>query len=183
MRGRRRERAPRNTPSSLSAGEHAVLDAETIVSHAWIEQLLRYQGRMELSLAAVLETCHGAGERLAEEQSQGDPRRISVAHAELEHAIEVHRAIEAASRQAGEVLQAALCALAAPTYEHADSATASRARDRGPAPGATGAVAPGPVRRRALPRVGAPQAARRACELAGRLLTLARRARGREQSS
>jgi len=160
-----------------------VLDAEAIVSRAWIERLLRYQDRMELSLAAALETCHGAGQRFAEEQSQGDPGRTGVAHAELEHAIGVHHAVETASRQASEALQAALCALVSPICEYAGSATASQARDEELAPGPASEAAPGPVTRRASRRAVARQAARGARELAGRLLTLARRARGPERSS
>lgn len=181
MRGRRHEDDPRNVRSSPSADEQAVHAAEAIVGRAWVEQLLRYHDRMRIALDAAGETCQAAVDRLCAEQRGGDPGRISTAHAVLEHAIAAHHAIEAASRQAHEALQAALDALAASTADHPDPATTGRPRRPVQSSGRAVAIASEPARRPMPPQAAMIQGVRRARQRIERLL--ARRVRGPERSS
>lgn len=158
MRGRRREVSSDEVRPSQSADEQAVRAAEAIVGRAWVERLLHYHVRMQSALAAGRETCRHAADRLAAEQRHGDARGIGAAHTALEHAIAAHDAIETASRQASEALQAALRAQTRSIREEAETVTTKRAWGGEPAAGAASGL---PLGRIALWR-GILQAARRA---------------------
>lgn len=134
VRGRRRLRAARSADPSLAAGEAAVRDAEAIVCTAWAGELLRQNDSAAIALHAARKERQRASERLVAAQRFGDPRRISVAHAMLEDALEVHRASEVASERVRRALEAVLDALARSRKEYV-SAAARQVRDRRPVPG------------------------------------------------
>jgi hypothetical protein len=89
VRNRRRDRPARQAEPSPTAQEQAVRDAEAIVCLAWAKELLHQNDRTAIALDAARRECQAARERLAAAQHGGDPRRISLAHAMLEDALEV----------------------------------------------------------------------------------------------
>ena len=122
VRDRRRDRAPRHTDPPLTAQEQAVRDAEAIVCLAWAEELLRQNDRIAIVIDTARQECQAASDRLVAAQHCGDPRQISLAHAMLEDALEVHRASEAASAQVRRALETALSALARTKKEYVSAA-------------------------------------------------------------
>jgi hypothetical protein len=89
---RRRARTARDQGSPLVAAEQVVRTAEAIVGRAWAEHLIRRRGELDWAVKAAYETSEAAYQRLATAQRGRDPRKISLAQAALERALEAGRA-------------------------------------------------------------------------------------------
>jgi hypothetical protein len=166
---RRRARAARSATPSPSTDELAVYAAEAIVGRAWADQLLRYFDRMDSAFHDARLQCEAAAGCLVVAQRYGDPGEISLAHAELERALNACRASEAAREQGRQALQAALEALVRMDGERAGSAQEARSADGDPLSAAARALTSRPSIRLALPAGGAPQVVRRVLWRFGRL--------------
>jgi hypothetical protein len=111
MGDQRRGRFARRTDSSLIA-QQAVRDAEAVVCLAWAEELLRRHDCTAVAADAARQEYQAASDRFAAARHCGDPGRISLAHAMLQDAMEVHHAGEVASDRVRRDLEAVLGALA-----------------------------------------------------------------------
>lgn len=85
----RRARLAQEATSAPVTAQQAVGAAEAVVRRAWAEELLRRRDRAEFSVHAAQEDREAAYRCLAAAQRDGDPRRISLAHAALERALHV----------------------------------------------------------------------------------------------
>lgn len=88
---RRRARAAQGAQSLLIAHERAVGVAEAVVRRAWAEELLRRSDHADFAVRAARQGREAAYGRLAAAQLDGDPRKISLAHAWLERALDAER--------------------------------------------------------------------------------------------
>jgi hypothetical protein len=143
--------------------------AETIVGRAWAERLLRYCDRMDCALEAAHEQYEAAYVRLVAAQRNHDPSEISLAHAALEHAVDVCGTSETAREQGRQALQTALDVLARMGGDGMDAAQADQAEVGSPEPAP--AVVPGTSIRQGLSADGALAPVRRALRRIGRLRT------------
>lgn len=161
----------------MTVQDQAVLAAEAAVFEARAEGLLRRYGVMALAMDTARQQRVAASERLLDADISGEPRGISIAHAALVAAMDVHRATEAESERVRRALEAALDSLARTRRENLVS-VACRACDIG-RPGAASAAAPDPGFPSASPGGGRLEVVRRVLRQAGRVV--ARHARGPRQ--
>jgi len=169
LRAWRRARLAQEATSAPVTAQRAVTTAEAVVRRAWAEELLRRRDHAEFSVHAAQEEREAACRRLVAAQRDGDPSRISLAHAALERALHVARASELARDLARHTLSAQLDLLARVAKERMvpapvlpleqDGSVISAARRETPAPRAgqvpSEAGAPGRAPRwfrRLLPR-------------------------------
>jgi hypothetical protein len=176
-RARQQGRPARCADCSTTAQERAVRAAEAVVLRAWAEELLRQYDCMAVALDAARQKRRIASERLLAADILGEPRGISIAHAALVAAMDVHRASEAASERVRRALEAALDSLERMRRENFLSAPC-QACDRGQV-----GTEPGAPRdqgfRRASPGGGGLEIVRRVLRQVGRAIVP--RARGPRQ--
>jgi hypothetical protein len=150
-RTRRRSRAANSARSPLVANDQAVRTAEAIVCRAWAEELLRQRDHEESAVNAALAACDIARQRLSAAQRDGDPRKISLAHAALEHALETGRTSMLARDRGRQTLSADLDLPARTTRERMISALVRQLEHDGPVITAGPLQAPDPEAGQALP--------------------------------
>jgi hypothetical protein len=92
FRGRRGSRTADGMAAlSVVAAGQIVWDAEGTVRQAWAHELLRQQSHLEFARSAASQDRDTALECLAAAQRDGEPRKISAAHAVVEQALEAVR--------------------------------------------------------------------------------------------
>jgi hypothetical protein len=121
MLGRRRtgRAAAGDTAPQPFADEQAVRRAEEVVRRAWARELLRQRDHLEFAMRVAYEDSNAAYEALASAQRDGDPRRIGVAHAALEGALDAARKSSIACERLRRTLRAELDLLMRATRERA----------------------------------------------------------------
>jgi hypothetical protein len=122
-------RGTRGTPGATPppiTGDQAVGVAEAIVCRAWARELLRQRDHMEFALRAASEDCDAAYAALAAAQRDGDPRKISVAHAALEQAVDATRKSALACERVRQTLRSELDLLTRASKERAVSSRGRR---------------------------------------------------------
>ncbi len=89
---RRGARAAHDTRALLAASAgQSVHGAEGIVRRAWAQELLRRQAHLQFARSAASTDCDTALGHLSAAQRDGDPHKISAAHAAVEQALEAIR--------------------------------------------------------------------------------------------
>jgi hypothetical protein len=99
----------------MTADELAVHVAEAVVCQAWSQELTRRHDHAAFTVRVAEETCETARRRLDAAYDDSDPRRISLAHAHLERALNILRESEAACEQIRAAVLAELRLLARTT--------------------------------------------------------------------
>jgi hypothetical protein len=175
----RRVRAAAGAASPLVADEQAVGAAEAVVRRAWAEELLRRRDHAQFAVHAAQQDCEAAYRRVAAAQRDGDPRRIGLAHAALERAVEAVRASTLERDRVLQTLSAQLDLLARVARESVLPAPVPQREQDAARVAAAPREAPGFRAGQLRSDVGAAQREGRAPRWFGRLL--ARRAAALEQ--
>lgn len=125
MFGRRRaapasgKAATASAVKPVTADELVVRVAEAVVGQAWAVELIRRHDYAAFTVRVAEEACETERQRLGAAYGNGDPRRISLAHAHLERAVDVLRESEVACEQTRAAVHAELRLLARTTGERA----------------------------------------------------------------